>query len=50
VKQKEFGSARWYNRLKKISENAEFNEPEGVKTYIAKATFAQGTKYNMVVV
>jgi integrase len=40
----------WYNRLKKISENAELNEPESVKAYIAKAAFAQGTKYNMVVV
>jgi len=40
----------WYNRLKKISENAELNEPESVKAYIAKATFAQGTKYNMVVI
>jgi len=40
----------WYNRLKKISENAELNEPESVKAYIAKAAFAQGTKYNMVVI
>jgi integrase len=40
----------WYNRLKKIDENAELNEPESVKAYIAKATFAQGTKYNMVVI
>jgi integrase len=40
----------WYNRLKKISENAELNEPESVKAYIAKATFAQGPKYNMVVI
>jgi integrase len=40
----------WYNRLKKISENAELNEPESVKAYIAKATFAQGTKYNIVVI
>jgi len=40
----------WYNRLKKISENAELNEPENVKKYLANATFAQGTKYNMVVI
>jgi integrase len=40
----------WYNRLKKIGENTELNEPEAVKAYIAKATYAQGTKYNMVVV
>jgi integrase len=40
----------WYNRLKKISENTDLNEPENVKKYIAEATFAQGTKYNMVVV
>jgi integrase len=26
------------------------NEPESVKAYIAKATFAQGTKYNIVVI
>jgi hypothetical protein len=40
----------WYNRLKKISENTELDEPEAVKAYIAKATCAQGTKYNMVVI
>ena len=40
----------WYNRLKKISENTELNEPEEVKAYIAKASYAQGTIYNMVVV
>jgi len=40
----------WYNRLKRISEKAELNEPESVKEYIAKAVFAQRTKYNMVVV
>jgi integrase len=40
----------WHNRLKKISENTELNEPEAVKAYIAKATYAKGTKYNMVVV
>jgi len=40
----------WHNRLKKISENAELNEPENVKKYLANTTFAQGTKYNMVVI
>jgi integrase len=40
----------WYNRLKIIGENTDLNEPEKVKKYIAEASFAQGTKYNMVVV
>jgi integrase len=40
----------WYNRLKKISENADLNEPESVKNYIAEANFAQGSKFNMVVI
>jgi integrase len=40
----------WSNRLKKINQNADLNEPESVKAYIAKAKYAQGTKYNMVVV
>jgi integrase len=39
----------WHNRLKKISENTNLHEPEEVKEYLSKATFAQGTKYNMVV-
>lgn len=40
----------WFNRLKKISGNAELNEPEDVKKYLANSTYAQGTKYNMVVI
>jgi integrase len=40
----------WYNRLKKISENADLNEPDSVKKYIAEANFAQGSKFNMVVI
>ena len=31
----------WLNRLKKISENTELNEPEAVKAYIAKATYVR---------